>query len=36
MEVITLYKLIKQIFLEENPNATVHDVRKKRLKDIGL
>lgn len=34
MEVITLYKLIKQIFLEENPNATVHDVRKTAYDSI--
>jgi hypothetical protein len=34
MEDITLYKLIKQTFLEENPNATVHDVRKTAYDSI--
>ncbi len=34
MEDITLYKLIKQTFIEENPTATVHDVRETAYDSI--
>ena len=34
MEDTTLYKLIKQTFIEENPTATVHDVRKTAYDSI--
>ena len=34
MEDLTLYKLIKQTFIEENPTATVYDVRKTAYDSI--
>lgn len=34
MEDITLYKLIKQTFIEENPTATVYDVSKTAYDSI--